>query len=65
MRIVGGGINTRFTHRPKERSLQRTPTQIMAVAFAASALAFGAIAFAAGDPLHDVSAAGPRLREAP
>jgi hypothetical protein len=57
MRIISGGINTRFTHRPKERSFQRTPTQIMAVAFAAPALAFGAIAFAAGDPLHDVSAA--------
>ena len=31
--------------------------QIMAVVFAASALAFGAIAVAAGGPLHDVSAA--------
>src|SRR5579871_6979252 len=57
MRIISGVINTRFTHRPKERSIQRTPMQIMAVAFAASALAFGANAFAAGRDLHDVSAA--------
>ena len=57
MTIISGVINTRFTHRPKERSLQRTPMQIMAVAFAASALAFGVIAFAAGGPLPDVSAA--------
>ncbi len=57
MRIISGVINTRFTHRSKERSLQRTSMQVMAVAFAASALAFGAIAFAAGGPLHDVSAA--------
>jgi predicted methyltransferase len=56
MRIISV-INTSFTHRPKERSLQRTPMQIMAVAFAASALAFGAIAFAAGDALHEASAA--------
>ena len=56
MRIISGVINTRFTHRTKERSLQRTPMQIMAVACAACALAFGAIAFAAG-PLPDVSAA--------
>ncbi len=47
MRIISV-INTGFTHRTKERSLQRTPMQIMAVAFAASALAFGVIAFAAG-----------------
>jgi predicted methyltransferase len=57
MRIISGVINTRFARRPKERSLQRTPMQIMAVAFAASALAFGAIVFAAGGSLHDVSAA--------
>src|SRR6202050_3547931 len=57
MRIIRGVINTRFTHRTKERSLQRTPLQIMAVAFAACALAFGAIGFAAGGPLPDVSAA--------
>jgi predicted methyltransferase len=57
MRIISGVINTRFTHPPKERSLQRTPMQIMAVAFAASALAFGVIAIAAGGPLPDVSAA--------
>jgi predicted methyltransferase len=55
MRIIGV-INTRFTHRTKERSLQRTPAQIVAVAFAACALAFGVIAFAAGGPLPDVSA---------
>src|SRR5580700_11534564 len=57
MGITSGVINTRFTHRTKERSLQRTPMQIMAVAFAACALAFGVIAFAAGGPLPDVSAA--------
>ena len=57
MRIISGVINTRFTHRTKERGLQRTPMQIMAVAFAACALAFGVIAFAAGGPLPDVSAA--------
>ena len=57
MRIISGVINTSFTHRPKERSLQRTPMQIMAVAFAACALAFAAIAFAAGEQAHDVSAA--------
>ena len=57
MRIISV-INTGFTHRStKERSLQRTPMQIMAVAFAASALAFGVIAFAAGGALPDVSAA--------
>ncbi len=56
MRIISV-INTSFTHRPKERSLQRTPMQIMAVAFAACALAFSAIAFAAGEQAHDVSAA--------
>jgi hypothetical protein len=50
MRIISV-INTSFTHRTKERSLQRTPMQIMAVAFAASALAFGAIGFAAGGSL--------------
>jgi len=55
MRIISGVISTRFSHRTKGRALQRTPTQIMAVAFAACALAFG-IAFAAGGPLPDVSA---------
>ena len=50
-------INTSFIYRTKERGLQRTPLQIMAVAFAASALAFGVIAFAAGGPAADVSAA--------
>jgi predicted methyltransferase len=53
MRIISV-INTSSTHRTKERSLQRTPMQIMAVAFAASALAFGVIAFAAGGPSPDV-----------
>ena len=56
MRIISV-INTSFTHRTRERSLQRTPMQIMAVAFATCALAFGVIAFAAGRPLPDVSAA--------
>ena len=50
-------INTSFTHRARERSLQRTLMQIIAVAFAACALAFGVIAFAAGRPSPDVSAA--------
>ena len=57
MRIISGVINTRFTRRTKERSLQRTPMQIMAVAVAVCALAFGVIAFAAGGPSPDVSAA--------
>src|SRR6202167_1966837 len=57
MKIISGVANTRFTRRTKERSHQRTPMQIMAVAFAACALAFGVIAFAAGRPLPDVSAA--------
>src|SRR6202789_1432735 len=57
MRIISAVINTRFTHRTKERSLQRTPMQFMAVAFAACALAFGVIAFAAGGSSPDVSAA--------
>ena len=57
MRIISGVINTRFNHCSKERSLQRTSMQVMAVAFAASALSFGAIAFAAGEQAHDVSAA--------
>src|SRR6266853_1520653 len=57
MTVISGEIKTRFNHRPKERSLQRPPMQIMAVAFAASALAFGVIAFAAGGRLPDVSAA--------
>src|ERR1700730_18671423 len=56
MRIISV-INTSFTHRTKERSLQRTPMQIMAVAFAASALAFGVIAFGARRPCPDLSAA--------
>ena len=55
MRIISV-INTSFTHRTKERTLQRTPMQIMAVAYAASALAFGVIAFAAGAPSPDLSA---------
>ena len=56
MRIISV-INTSVTQRTKEQSLQRTPMQIMAVAFAASALAFGVVAFAARGPLLDVSAA--------
>ena len=68
MRIISGVINTRFTHRRKERGLQRTPMKIMAVACAASALAFGVIGFAAEGPSHDVSAAlgrgSRRLRRA-
>jgi predicted methyltransferase len=57
MTIISGVINARFTHRPKERSLHRTSMKIMAVRCAACALAFGAIGFAAGAPLHDISAA--------
>jgi predicted methyltransferase len=57
MRVISGVINTSFTHRTRERSLQRTPMQIMAVAFATCALAFRVIGFAAGGPLPDVSAA--------
>jgi predicted methyltransferase len=56
MRIISVS-NTSFTHRPEERSIQRTPMQIMALAFATYALAFGVIAFAAAGPLPDVSAA--------
>jgi len=57
MRIISGVVNTRFDRRPRARSLQRTPMQVIAVAFAACAFAFGAVAFAAGGPSHDVSAA--------
>jgi predicted methyltransferase len=57
MTIISGVINTSFNPRPQERSLRRPPMRIVAVAFAASALAFGVIAFAAGGPLPDVSAA--------
>lgn len=56
MRIISG-INTSFTHRTKEWSLQRTRMQIMSVTLAACALAFGVIAFAAGGQAHAVSAA--------
>jgi predicted methyltransferase len=56
MTIISGVINTRVSHRSKERSRQRTPMQVMAVAFAASALSFGAVAFAAGGQAQDVSA---------
>jgi predicted methyltransferase len=55
MRIISV-INTSFTHRTKERSLHRTPTQILSVACAAAALVFVVFAFAAGGPLPDVSA---------
>jgi hypothetical protein len=57
MTIISGAINTSFNHRPKEQGVQRPSLQIMAVAFAAFALAFGVIALAAGGPLPDVSAA--------
>jgi predicted methyltransferase len=57
MRIVSGVINSMFTHRTKETSLQRTPMQIIAVAFVACALAFGVVAFAAGGASPDVAAA--------
>jgi predicted methyltransferase len=57
MRIVSGVINSMFTHRTKETSLQRTPMQIIAVAFVACALAFGVVAFAAEGASPDVAAA--------
>ena len=57
MRILSAVINVRFPRSTKERNLQRNPMQIMAVAVAACALAFGVIAFAAGSPLPDGSAA--------
>ena len=50
-------INASFTHSTKERSLQRIAMQVMAVAFAACAVAFGTIAFAAKGSSPDVSAA--------
>ena len=50
-------INTSFTHCTKERSRQRSPVQIMAIAFAVSAFAVGNVAFAAVGPAPDVSAA--------
>jgi len=56
MRIISV-INTSFTHCTKERSRQRSPGQVMAIAFAVSAFAFGNITFAAGGPAPDVSAA--------
>jgi predicted methyltransferase len=49
-------INTSFVHGADERNLRRTPVQIMAALFGASALAFGTIAFAAGGPSHNESA---------
>ena len=56
MRIVSV-INTSFTHRTKERSLQRNHVRITACASAACALALGVIAFAAGSSSPNVSAA--------
>jgi predicted methyltransferase len=56
MRIINFD-NMSFTRRTKERNLQTSPVHIMRVAFAVSTLAFGAIAFAAGAPAPDVSAA--------
>jgi len=56
MRIISV-INTSFIHRRRQRSLQGTLMQIMAVTFAASALGFGVIAFAAGGASTDVSVA--------
>jgi predicted methyltransferase len=56
MRIISV-INTSFIHRRRQRSLRGTLMQIMAVAFAASALGFGVIAFAAGGASTDVSVA--------
>jgi predicted methyltransferase len=54
---INSVINTSFAHCTKKRSRLRGPVQIMAIAFAVSAFAFGAIAFAAGGPTPDVSAA--------
>jgi predicted methyltransferase len=49
-------IHRSFTRRTKKRSPRRSPLQIMGVAFAASTLTFGAIAFAARSTTPDVSA---------
>ena len=51
-----GVIKTSFAHRRKKQRLQRLSLQVMAVTLAASALAFGPNAFAAGG-LPDVSPA--------
>lgn len=56
MRIVSV-VNASFTHRTRARRLPRTAMQIMAVACAVCALALGVVAFAAGGPSADVSAA--------
>src|SRR6202007_2302982 len=50
-------VNTSFTYRTNERSLQRTPMQITAVAFAACALVLAVIPFAVGAPLPEASTA--------
>ena len=55
MRLISV-ITASVIHRPKVRSPQRAPIQIMAGALVAGSLAFGAIASAAGGPLPDVSA---------
>jgi predicted methyltransferase len=55
MRTISA-IITSFTHRSKERSLQRTAMQITAVALAAFALVIGVIALAAEAPSPDMSA---------
>ena len=57
MRIVSDVIKKSSIHRPKERSLHRAPWLIMAVACAAFAIDFGVIAYAAGSPSPNVSAA--------
>ena len=57
MRTNSSVMNTTFNRGPKPRSLPRTSLQVMAVVFAASDLAFGTVAFAAGGPSHDVPAA--------
>jgi predicted methyltransferase len=54
---ITGVIKTSFAHRRKEQGLQRISLQVMAVALAASALAFGPNAFAAGTTLPGVSPA--------
>ena len=56
MRIIDI-IDTGLIDRTTARTLERAPVQIMAVAFAASALALGVMAFAAERALPDVSAA--------
>jgi predicted acyl esterase len=55
-RLAVLGMTTTLAGAQTDEVKEKPPTQIMAVTFAASALAFGASAFAAGEQGHDVSA---------